>query len=160
MSTSLINKFYTSFQKKDFKSMQACYHPEIEFSDNVFLWLKGNKAKAMWHMLLTAGADPKEPVVTFGDVEANESKGSCHWEAVYTFSLTGRKVHNKIEAQFIFKDGLIIRHIDTFPFWRWTRMAFGLTGTLMGWSSFFKGKIRKGIGERLEKFIAGNPEYL
>lgn len=140
--------------------MQSCYHPGVVFSDSVFPSLHGKKAKAMWHMLLTASADPDQPAITFRNVKEDTDTGSCDWEAVYDFSLTGRKVHNKIQAQFIFKDGLIIRHADTFDFWRWSRMAFGLTGALLGWSPFFKRKIQTGIAARLEKFIQKNPEYL
>ena len=156
MSAAIITKFYTSFQRKDYRGMQACYHPDVEFSDSMFPSLKGKKAKAMWHMLLAAGTDL---AVTFNDVVANEKEGRCHWEAAYTFSLTGRKVLNKIDARFKFKDGLIIRHQDSFDFWRWSRMAMGPTGTLLGWLSPFKQKVRKSIGQRLEKFIEKNPEY-
>ena len=32
----LVNKFYSCFQKKDFKGMIECYHPDIHFKDEVF----------------------------------------------------------------------------------------------------------------------------
>ena len=159
MSAALINKFYLCFQQKDFRGMQACYHPEIEFSDSVFTSLKGKRAGAMWHMLLTASSDRNEPKITFNNIDVNKDQGFCHWEALYIFSLTGRKVHNKIDAKFIFKNGLIIRHIDTFSFWTWTRMAFGITGIVLGWSPFLKRKIRKVVGEKLDKFISKHAEY-
>jgi ketosteroid isomerase-like protein len=107
----LITKFYTAFQNKDWKTMQSCYHDEVVFSDPVFQNLKGNEAKAMWHMLVSAGKDLK---LDFSNAKANDKSGSCHWEAFYSFSRTGRKVHNIIDATFEFKDGKIIRHSDVF----------------------------------------------
>jgi hypothetical protein len=123
----------------------------------MFPSLKGKRAKAMWHMLLSAGSDL---AITFNNVVANEKEGSCHWEATYKFSLTGRNVLNKIDARFQFKEGLIILHQDSFSFWRWSRMAMGSTGALLGWLPPFKQKVRNNIGQRLEKFIEKNPEYL
>ena len=38
--------------------------------------------------------------------------GRAHWEADYTFSSTGRKVHNVIDATFEFEGGLIRAHRD------------------------------------------------
>ena len=61
----------------------------------------------MWEMLITAGKDLK---ITFSDIRANDTTGTCHWEAWYTFSRTGKKVHNIIDASFEFQDGKIIQH--------------------------------------------------
>ncbi len=41
-------------------------------------------------------------------------RGSARWEAVYPFSETGRIVHNRIRAEFRFRDGKIIEHRDHF----------------------------------------------
>lgn len=156
MSAALITQFYTCFQQKDFRGMQACYHPESEFSDAMFPFLEGKQVNAMWHMLTIAGSDLQ---IIFSHVNANEKEGSCQWEAFYTFSLTGRKVHNKIEATFLFKDGKIIQHTDEFSFWRWSRMALGITGALLGWLPAFRSKVQASIKQRLNKFIENNPEY-
>ena len=138
--------------------MKACYHPAVEFSDEVFPFLQAKKAQAMWHMLLS-GAEDAGLSVQFYDVQASEEAGSCRWEATYTLSLTGRKIHNRIQANFQFKDGKIIRHTDRFSFWKWSRMAFGWTGTMLGWTPFFKRRVREGTAHRLEKFIKNNPLY-
>jgi ketosteroid isomerase-like protein len=149
----LITKFYTAFQNKDWKTMQSCYHDDIVFSDPVFQNLKGSEAKAMWHMLVSAGKDLK---LDFSKVKVSDKSGSCHWEAFYTFSRTGRKVHNIINAEFEFRDGKIVRHSDTFDFWRWSGMALGLTGTLLGWSPIIKNKVRNLAQQNLKKFIEAN----
>ncbi len=136
--------------------MQKCYHAEVQFSDPVFPHLTGKKACAMWHMLLAASTDLK---ITFSNVESSEQTGSCSWEATYTFSKTSRKVHNKIQAAFTFRDGLIISHRDRFDLWRWSKMALGTPGLLLGWSPFLKKKIRAMAASNLGNFIEKNPGY-
>jgi len=125
-----IHKLYTSFQIKDWRTMQSCYHEDATFNDPVFQNLNSKEVKAMWHMLAAAAQDLK---VIFGDVIASDKTGSCQWQAWYKFSKTGRPVHNIIKARFEFKDGLIFRHDDTFDLWRWSRMALGVPGILLGY---------------------------
>jgi len=155
-NSQLIKNFYTAFQNKDWLGMQKCYHDKIQFSDPVFPDLKEKRANAMWHMLVAASTDL---AIEFSQVEASASHGSCHWEAIYTFSKTGRKVHNKIDATFEFENGLIIRHSDTFDLWHWSKMALGTPGLLLGWSSFMKKKIRFMAEQNLRNFIGKNPVY-
>ena len=52
--------------------------------------------------------------ISFSGIEADDKTGRAHWEAIYNFSETGRRVHNKIDARFEFRDDKIIRHADTF----------------------------------------------
>lgn len=152
----LIETFYQSFQRGDWKGMQACYHDHIEFSDPAFPDLTGSHAKAMWHMLTTSA---KDLVVTYSQVEANEATGSCDWEAKYSFSRTGAPVHNRIHAAFEFRDGKIVRHTDTFDFTRWAGMALGVPGKLLGWTPWMQNKIRATAAAGLSKFLASHPEY-
>ncbi len=87
------------------------------------------------------------------NIRADESFVAAHWEARYTFSQTGRKVHNKIDAAFQFRDGKIIKHEDTFDLWRWTRMALGVKGILFGGLPSVQAKIRREANKSLELFI-------
>ena len=130
--------------------MQQCYHPDVRFSDPVFPKLKGAEAGLMWEMLLSRSNDL---TITFGNVQADYRKGSCDWEAVYTFSATGRKVHNVIHAEFLFKNDLISRHDDHFSFYEWATQALGLTGKLLGWSRFLEQKIQRKAADGLQKFM-------
>jgi hypothetical protein len=147
---TLIHRFYSAFQNKDYSTMQKLYHSQAHFSDPVFTSLDSSGVKAMWQMLVTAGKDLR---ITFQDVKADDKRGSCHWEAWYTFSRTGKKVHNIIDASFEFKDGLILNHNDRFGFWRWSRQALGLPGWLLGWSPFLKNKIQQTAASGLQKFM-------
>jgi ketosteroid isomerase-like protein len=155
-NAATIERFYEALSRGDYSTMGACYHPEVHFSDPVFEDLHGLEASAMWHMLCESGSDLN---VTFDNVTGEGATGSAHWEARYTFSPTGRWVHNKIDAQFEFADGLITRHADTFDLWKWTRMALGTTGLLIGWTSSAKSKVRSAAQVRLARFIDDHPEY-
>src|SRR5258706_8908521 len=139
-NAELIRDFYTSFSSRDARGMAACYHPSVKFSDEVFIDLEGAQANAMWRMLCERGKDLK---IEFREIKANDSKGSAHWEAWYTFSATGRPVHNKIDAHFEFRDKKIFRHRDAFEFYTWPSEALGLTGRLLGWSSFLRQRVRQ-----------------
>ena len=136
--------------------MQACYHDQVRFSDPVFTDLKGGSARAMWHMLTLAGKDLQ---LTYKNITAEGNTGSCDWEAFYSFSRTGRKVHNIIHASFEFKDGKIIRHTDSFDLWKWAGMALGTPGKLLGWSSVIQSKVRNTAATSLARFIEEHPEY-
>jgi ketosteroid isomerase-like protein len=149
----LIKKFYTCFQKKDFRGMQDCYADNAVFSDPVFINLDAGHLKAMWQMLVTRGRDLD---LEFSDIRADEITGSAVWKATYSFSQTGRKVVNPVEAGFIFSGGKIIRHTDSFHFYNWAKQAFGISGLLLGWTAYFKNKIRKTARINLDKFIKRN----
>ena len=48
---ALINKFYSAFQQKDYKTMNSCYSDDIIFYDPAFEILRGDEARFMWEML-------------------------------------------------------------------------------------------------------------
>lgn len=146
----LIKNLYTSFQRLDAEAMTRCYHPDIRFSDPVFPGLSGAEVGAMWRMLCSQA---KNFELTFADVQVNERTGKAHWEALYDFSATGRRVHNKIDAEFEFQDGKIIKHTDTFDFWKWSSMALGPVGSLMGWTPLLRKKVQRQARERLARFM-------
>ena len=149
-NTKLIEDFYSAFAARDSAAMVECYHPEVRFSDPVFTDLRGARAGGMWEMLCEGGKDLK---VEFRDVSAAGSTGSAHWDAWYTFSGTGRAVHNPIDASFEFQDGKIIRHIDSFDLHAWTSQALGLPGRLFGGLPFFQKKVRATAMSQLEKHL-------
>lgn len=145
----VIEGFYTAFQNKDAEKMASYYHDEVEFTDPAFGDLKGEHAKNMWRMLLARSVDLE---LEFSGVSADEKLGKAHWDANYTFGQTGRKVLNKIDAEFTFKDGKIIRHIDTFNLHTWAKQALGFKGMLLGGTGFFKRKLNSQTARMLAKF--------
>ncbi len=131
--------------------MQASYSDSAQFNDPVFTGLNAAEVKAMWQMLLQNGKDLS---LEYNDVKANDKTGSARWVATYTFSKTGRKVVNVIQADFNFEEGKIIRHNDHFSFYRWASQALGLSGILLGWTPFMKRKVQATAKQNLQAFIA------
>lgn len=131
--------------------MIECYHDDIIFEDPAFGILKGEEAKNMWRMLCKTqkGKDFK---VMYSNIEYFSEVGKAHWEAFYTFSKTGRKVHNVINASFKFKDGKITNHVDRFNLYRWAKQAMGFKGFLIGWTAFFKRKLNNQTRFLLSEF--------
>ena len=149
----LILKFYTAFQKLDYKTMQACYHDEAVFNDPVFGLLDTALTKAMWEMLCKRAADFS---LEFSDAVSEDEYNTCNWKATYTFSKTGRKVVNVVKAYMKFADGKIIEHSDAFATWKWSKQAFGWKGWLLGWTNFMQKKIRRMARKNLEGFMNKN----
>ena len=145
---SVLTRFYTAFAERDWSTMGACYAEDAHFSDPVFPDLDAAGARAMWKMLLTSGSDLR---VTFKVLAENPTQGACAWEAFYTFSRTGRKVHNIIHSGFELRDGLIVLQTDRFGFWRWSRQALGVTGLLLGWTPVVREKVRSTAASALRK---------
>jgi ketosteroid isomerase-like protein len=150
----IIHRFYESFRARDAEGMCRCYHPEVVFSDPVFGRLSGAEATGMWRMLC---ARAKDLQIAFSAVAAEGDSGTAHWEAKYAFSKTGRAVHNVIDASFTFQDDRIVRHVDRFSLWRWSAMALGPSGALLGWSPLVRGAVRREARRGLEAFLRDQP---
>lgn len=118
--------------------MQACYAEDATFSDSVFKNLNSQEVKSMWEMLCKRGKDFS---LEYKDVKVDGDKGSAIWDASYTFSSTGNHVDNHIQASFVFRDGLIVKHVDDFDFHTWAGQALGLTGKLLGWTGYLQKKV-------------------
>ena len=137
-NAKLIESLYAAFRARDAKAMAACYHPDATFRDPVFE-VSGPEVAQMWSMLCDRGRDLE---LEWRDVRADDREGVAHWEPRYTFSVTGRPVHNRIDARFTFRDGRIAQHVDSFSLWRWSRMALGPKGAALGWTPFVQNAIR------------------
>jgi ketosteroid isomerase-like protein len=136
---SLIVKLYDALDRQDADTMAACYLPDATFTDPVFGELHGSDIAAMWAMLCKQAKDLD---VGYSEVQADDITGSAEWRATYTFSPSGRRVENVVSAQFVFHNGLIASHIDRFDLWKWSRMAIGPMGTMLGWAPFFRTRLR------------------
>jgi ketosteroid isomerase-like protein len=152
---SLVEAFYAAFGRRDWAGMAACYHPDVTFRDEVFR-LEGRRAAAMWHMLCEGGKDLR---IEASGIAADGDRAKAHWVADYTFSGTGRKVRNAIDAEFRFRDGLIVDHRDAFSFWRWASQALGFTGLLLGWMPRLQQTVQARARANLDKFVQAHPEY-
>jgi ketosteroid isomerase-like protein len=147
----IIERFYSAFQKLDYRTMNDCYSDDIIFSDPVFLTLKGDEVRCMWEMLCK---NAKDFLLTFSDIESvDEEYATCKWVAKYTFSKTGNKVTNNIKAFMRIKDGKIIEHSDAFRLSTWIGQALGWKGQLFGWTGFMKRAVQNNARRNLLKFM-------
>jgi ketosteroid isomerase-like protein len=151
----LLTKLYTSFQQKDYRGMQECYHDKATFNDPAFPNLDADEVKAMWEMFCKNGQDLR---IEFKNVTADDKHGSAEWTAYYTFSATGKKVVNRIRGNFRFKEGKIIDHRDHFSFYNWSSQSLGITGKLLGWTPFLKNKVRTQARKNLHRFMMQNED--
>ncbi len=149
MSSSTVSKFYDAFSRRDSAAMAALYTPETVFSDPVFPHLHGEQAKSMWHMLCSGAKDLK---VVYEVVNETDQGATVKWDAFYTFSKTGRRVHNRVIAKMELRNGKIISHRDKFSFWRWSRQALGIPGVFLGWSPVVKSKVQAQAAQSLKEF--------
>lgn len=147
----LIRHFYTSFQNKDVQAMQACYADNATFSDPVFTNLNADQVRSMWAMLIKSGKDMR---IEFKNITAEGNTCKAEWDAYYTFSATGNKVINRIKATFEIQNGKIVKHTDHFDFHTWAKQALGITGLLLGWTSFLKNKISNKAAGNLKLYMS------
>ena len=150
---ALIEKFYSAFQKLDYRTMQDCYSVHPVFNDPVFGILEGVEVRAMWEMLCKSA---KNFSLTYSNIELlDEEYATCDWVATYTFSKTGRRVVNKVNAYMRIQDGKITEHTDYFNFWKWSGQALGLSGWLLGWTHYLKSKVQRNAMKNLNNFLVG-----
>ncbi|RYX96608.1 MAG: nuclear transport factor 2 family protein [Comamonadaceae bacterium] len=152
-----LDNFYAAFARLDADTMAACYAPDARFDDEAFSLSGQEEVGGMWRMLCDAtkakGADVWK--LRASGIEADAAHGKAHWEADYRFSATGRMVHNVIDSTFEFNEqGLIVRQLDRFDFWTWSRQALGAPGLLLGWTPFLRTKVRAGAAANLQKYLA------
>ena len=150
-NAQLIREFFAAFARRDADDMIRHYHPELVFEDPVFGRLSREQASLMWHMLCARATDL---VIELRSHDADETKGHAEWDAKYTFSKTGRFVHNRVRTELDFRDGQIVQQKDDFDFWRWATMALGPRGRLLGWSSVVKNAVRKEVTRSLAHYAA------
>jgi ketosteroid isomerase-like protein len=150
-NAELIARFYAALGEKNGKAMGDFYADDARFSDPAFQDLDAGGVRGMWAMLCSRATDL---TVEVSGIEADDTRGKARWIATYTFSKTGRKVRNVIDAEYEFKDGKIARHTDRFDLWRWAGMALGAKGTLLGWTPLVQNAIRKEAMRGLKAFMA------
>jgi ketosteroid isomerase-like protein len=150
-NVALIDRFYGAFARRDGEAMAACYAPGARFDDPAFPGLSGDQPGLMWRMLTSRGGDLEVELL---EREAEGDRGSAHWVADYTFTQTGRRVHNDVRATFRFADGLIAEHRDDFGFHAWARQALGAPGLLLGWAPPMRAAVQKKARAQLDAFAA------
>jgi ketosteroid isomerase-like protein len=148
-----IDRLYVALNAGDGEAMATCYTADATFEDPAFGRLTDGAGQDMWRMLTARAGDLSVELV---DRSASDdgTAGAAHWVADYTFTQTGRKVHNDIRATFVFRDGLIAEHRDAFDLRSWAAQALGPVGKVMGLTPLLKIVIRRKTAGQLETFRA------
>ncbi len=146
-NAALLEKLYSSLDQRLDAVMADCYHPEATFHDIAFDLKGKNQIRLMWRMICSGDIR-----TTFKVTEANEEGGTVQAIDNYTFTETGRRVSNRIESRFRFRDGLIFEHRDRCDPKEWAKAALGgVLGFFAGRFHFLRAwKAR----EKLRRFAA------
>ncbi len=146
---TIAEQFYAAFARRDWAAMGALYADDARFHDPVFLDLDAPQARAMWRMLLERATDLH---VSAQVLSVQGELVEVSWIATYTFGKTGRRVRNHVRTHLHLRDGRIAQQVDTFSLWRWSAMALGPIGWLLGWTIFVRGKIRDDARTQLARY--------
>jgi ketosteroid isomerase-like protein len=147
----LIRRFYEAFDRHDGEAMASCYASDARFRDPAFGELRGDQVGSMWRMLTSRAEDLDVELV---EHDADERTGTAHWLADYTFTQTGRRVHNDIRATFAFEGGRIADHVDEFDLGRWARQALGPMGWAISVVPPLGGGVRRKARAGLEEYMS------
>lgn len=137
----LLTRLFQYLNNHDVEGMAACYHEDARFRDIAFTLEGRRQIHAMWDMICSVNDEGVESdiVVTVEELNANDSSGHAVIVDDYTFRDTKRKVLNRIESRFQFRDGLIYRHDDACDAVCWARQAFGgVSGFVAGHVGFVR----------------------
>jgi ketosteroid isomerase-like protein len=150
---AVIDRLYAALDAGDGDAMSACYTKDATFEDPAFGRLEDGRGQAMWRMLTSRGGDL---TITLVDRHAGaDGTASAHWLADYTFTNTGREVHNDVHSSFVFRDGLIAAHRDRFDLRVWGAQALGRVPGLLGYTPVLGLMIRRKTSGTLTAYIAG-----
>ncbi|SCY07660.1 SnoaL-like domain-containing protein [Nonlabens sp. Hel1_33_55] len=147
---TLLTQFYKGLKNANASNMTALYKDNSHFKDPVFGDLHGEHAISMWHMLFSKNNQVK---ISYKIIEATPTYGKVQWTANYLNGSNKRPVTNHVTANFKLADGEIVNHVDSFNLSKWSRQALGVSGLLMGWSSFMKNQIQKKTNSLLDHYI-------
>ena len=142
-------RFYEAFMVRDHYTMGLLYAEHATFSDPVFPLLNATGARLMWKMLLTRAEDLGIEVKVLED---SPTRASVDWVAHYTFGATGRPVVNRVHTEMALSNGRIVRQVDSFSLWRWSRQALGARGWLLGWAPVVRNRIRAQAAQSLREY--------
>ena len=149
---ALVKSFYKAFSEKNPKEMITYYHENMVYENPIITRLEGRMAGNYWGMLIEREGEHLK--VSASNIRADGDKVIADSKASYLWGDARRQVNNVGYAVFQFKDGKIIHQKDHYDFWKWSRMALGFPGYILGWSSFLNGKVRDTAFKMLKEYDA------
>ena len=153
-----MQRLYEAFERRDGEAMQALYAPQATFDDPMFSLHGVHEIGGMWRMLCRSARKRSrdEWSLEVSDLEVDGDRGSAHWEATYLYGTADRRVHNVVDAGFVFSaDGLILHHVDRFDFPAWAAQALGWPRLLARLPALQR-RARRQAADRLARFLANH----
>lgn len=141
-----VETYWDALANKAATTMASCYAPGATFQDPVFN-LQGVGIGKMRQNLFGSASDLQiqtDPLT----VDGNKATGT--WHASYTCTMAGRMVHYTNHSTFEAQDGVIVAQQDHFNLWKWTRMALGSNGKVLGCTPLVRKKVRTMATKRLK----------
>lgn len=151
MSEALVHHYFDALARLDGEALAACYHPSASFADPLFPDLRGERVGWRWRMLARGGTDMR---LSYDILGGDERKARVRWRARWRLADGGRPVANEVLSTFTFWDGRIVRQVDEFDFWRWSRASLGLPGLLLGWMPPVRRLAQRRALQQLERLAA------
>ena len=155
MSEALVHRWFDALARLDGEVLAACYHPSASFSDPLFADLRGARVGWRWRLLARGATDMR---VTYDILGGDDRKALVRWRARWRLAGSGRAVANEVESTFAFWDGRIVRQVDAFDFWRWSRSSLGLAGWLLGWIPALRRAAGRRALQQLDRLAASADE--
>jgi uncharacterized protein len=149
---ALLEKLYNGLERHDHDAMADCYHPDATFADIAFDLRGREQIHAMWHMIAESDLES-----TYSIESCNARDGVVGWIADYTFTDTGRRVHNVLRSRLVLNDGLIVEHRDDSDPWKWGLQALGPVKGPLAW--LVPAIRQRKAAEKLADFISRHPRY-
>lgn len=143
---SVAQRFFDAFMLGDHYTMGQLYAPDATFRDPIFPLLSAEEVRLMWRMLLTRARD----FSVSATVDEGPDGARAVWVARYTYGT--RPVRNRVYTEMVIAAGKIVRQVDRFSFWRWSRQALGWKGWLFGWTPWLRNRVRAQAAESLRRF--------
>lgn len=148
---TIIENFYTSFQKMEISVMNSFYSDQIMYSNPVMGLLNNDEVRSMWELFYK---DSKIISIHFSEIELlDEEYATCKWDIRYKALNTGRKIAMSLKSFMRLSEGKIIEHSDAFRLSTWIGQAYGWTGFIFSWTGFMKKKVQLKARKRLLKYM-------
>ncbi len=139
-----VQGFYEALRRHDAASASDCYRDDATFRDLAFDLTGKEDISAMWRLVCS-----RKVGVDFSAIRTEGAEVKARWIADYRFR-GKRPVHYSIESTFTFRDGKILRHVDSASRWTWAKQALGFPTDIV--VTVFPPILRKQAREELEAF--------
>ena len=148
---NIVEKFYTAFSNKDYKSIFYSLSENIIYHDPIYGLLEGDVVRWLWQMRCERLHNAS---FKFWDIEALDHEYmTCQWQIQYFNNASGADVVMKGKAYMRVIDGKITEQSEGYRLSDWLAISHGWMGKLFGWTGYMQRKEKKKFAEMLNRYI-------